>query len=210
MEKKLYRDEQRKKLGGVCAGLADYFGVDVAIVRILFVVSFIMKGFGGLLYVILWIALPKKNPFIQGPEVDYRVPPQDPVNPFADRQQPNFTMPNYGQAQEPFGNVPPIKKRCNTNHLSALSGGILIVVGVGFLLNEFNLIPDIDFDVIWPVVLVLAGIAFIFSGSKRKPWEAEQWEKEKPEFDTNQSTETSQPANDPASTENNSDKPVNE
>ncbi len=56
--KRLYRDENDKVLGGVCAGLANYFGIDVTIVRVIFVVLAISFGFGLITYLILWIALP--------------------------------------------------------------------------------------------------------------------------------------------------------
>ncbi|MDB5276840.1 MAG: PspC protein [Ferruginibacter sp.] len=56
--KRLYRDETDKILGGVCAGLANYFGIDVVIVRIIFVVLAISFGFGLIPYIILWIAVP--------------------------------------------------------------------------------------------------------------------------------------------------------
>ena len=56
--KRLYRDENDKILGGVCAGLANYFGIDVVIIRIIFVVLAISFGFGLIPYIILWIALP--------------------------------------------------------------------------------------------------------------------------------------------------------
>lgn len=56
--KRLYRDENDKILGGVCAGLANYFGIDVVIVRIIFVVLAISFGFGLIPYIILWVAVP--------------------------------------------------------------------------------------------------------------------------------------------------------
>ena len=57
MPRRLYRDENKKILGGVCGGLANYFGTDPLIVRILFVIlSFF--GFGILAYIILWVAVP--------------------------------------------------------------------------------------------------------------------------------------------------------
>ena len=56
--KRLYRDENDKVLGGVCAGLANYFGIDVVIMRIIFVVLAISFGFGLIPYIILWIAVP--------------------------------------------------------------------------------------------------------------------------------------------------------
>jgi phage shock protein PspC (stress-responsive transcriptional regulator) len=56
--RRLYRDENDKILGGVCAGLANYFGIDVVIVRIVFVVLAISFGFGLIPYIILWVAVP--------------------------------------------------------------------------------------------------------------------------------------------------------
>lgn len=45
MNKTLYRDPQNGKISGVCAGIAEYFGVEVWLVRILAVSSFLL-GFG--------------------------------------------------------------------------------------------------------------------------------------------------------------------
>lgn len=59
--KLLRRDKTQKKLGGVCAGIANYFGLDVMIPRILFLVAFFVFGSGFLLYLILWIAIPEAN-----------------------------------------------------------------------------------------------------------------------------------------------------
>lgn len=56
--KRLYRDENDKIFGGVCAGLANYFGIDVVIIRIIFVVLAISFGFGLIPYIILWVAVP--------------------------------------------------------------------------------------------------------------------------------------------------------
>ncbi|NJN41913.1 MAG: PspC domain-containing protein [Flammeovirgaceae bacterium] len=57
--KKLYRDQQRKILGGVCSGLAHYFNIDPVWIRLLFALL-ILGSYGGLLlvYIILWIVLP--------------------------------------------------------------------------------------------------------------------------------------------------------
>ena len=60
-EKRLYRSRD-KVLGGVLAGLAEYFDVDTVLVRVVSVLlSLFMAGFPGLLaYIILWIAAPEK------------------------------------------------------------------------------------------------------------------------------------------------------
>jgi phage shock protein C len=56
--RKLMRSSTDKKLGGVCAGLGDYFDLDVTIIRVIWVLAVLLGGTGLLLYVILWIVLP--------------------------------------------------------------------------------------------------------------------------------------------------------
>jgi phage shock protein PspC (stress-responsive transcriptional regulator) len=59
-KRRLYRDPQETILGGVCSGLAAFFNMDPVIMRIIFVVlTLITSGAGVLVYVILWIAVPK-------------------------------------------------------------------------------------------------------------------------------------------------------
>ncbi|MCP4310985.1 MAG: PspC domain-containing protein [Bacteroidetes bacterium] len=57
--KKLYRDPEQSVIGGVCGGLAAYFRMDAVIFRLLFVIFFFAGGASVLVYVILWIVLPK-------------------------------------------------------------------------------------------------------------------------------------------------------
>lgn len=41
------------------------------------------------------------------------------------------------------------------------AGGILIIVGLYFLLRHFQLLPDLDWEVVWPVILILLGAYFV-------------------------------------------------
>lgn len=59
--RRLYRADNDKILGGVCAGLANYLRLDPAIIRIIFVLITFGWGFGFLLYIILWMVLPYKS-----------------------------------------------------------------------------------------------------------------------------------------------------
>lgn len=73
INKKLYRDTENGILGGVCAGLAKYFHVDVVLIRIGYAASIALAGFvanklGGYLflsYFLLWIAMPKAKTMAQ-------------------------------------------------------------------------------------------------------------------------------------------------
>jgi len=56
--KRLYRDEYNKVLGGVCSGIANYFGLEPLLVRILWI---FLIGVNILGYLILWIAVPSSS-----------------------------------------------------------------------------------------------------------------------------------------------------
>lgn len=58
--KRLYRSKRDTKIAGVCAGLADYLGIDPTLVRVLFVILSLAGGPGVLLYVILWMVVPEE------------------------------------------------------------------------------------------------------------------------------------------------------
>ena len=59
MEKRLVRNVQDKKIGGVCAGLADYFDIDPTLVRALLILFTLLGGSGVLAYIILWLIMPE-------------------------------------------------------------------------------------------------------------------------------------------------------
>ena len=67
MQKKLYRSRRDVILGGVCSGLADYFGIDTAIIRVLFVLFAVAGGPGFLVYLVLWVVIPHEDKASSGP-----------------------------------------------------------------------------------------------------------------------------------------------
>ena len=60
-KKELFRDMKRGKIAGVCAGLAQYFGMDISLMRIIWILVFIFSvGFVSVVaYVILWVVVPE-------------------------------------------------------------------------------------------------------------------------------------------------------
>ncbi|MBX7124654.1 MAG: PspC domain-containing protein [Cyclobacteriaceae bacterium] len=57
--RKMFRDPEKKVVGGVAAGVAAFFNTDVAILRVLFVVFSLFSGIGLIVYLVLWISLPE-------------------------------------------------------------------------------------------------------------------------------------------------------
>ncbi|MCP5100363.1 MAG: PspC domain-containing protein [Chloroflexi bacterium] len=58
-EKRLTRSSDDQMVAGVCAGLADYFGIDPVIVRALFVIVGFAGGSSVLVYLVLWLIMPE-------------------------------------------------------------------------------------------------------------------------------------------------------
>lgn len=57
--KKLYRDIDQKYIGGVCAGLEHYLGIDALWIRLIFIILGVFTGFGFIAYILLWILVPE-------------------------------------------------------------------------------------------------------------------------------------------------------
>ena len=63
MSRPLRRNVQDGALAGVCAGIADYLGLDVTLVRVLYVLASLLSAAfpGTLVYIILWIVIPERE-----------------------------------------------------------------------------------------------------------------------------------------------------
>ena len=58
--RKLYRSKSNRQLAGVCGGLAQYFNIDATLVRVLFILLAVLGGSGLVLYLAMWIIVPKE------------------------------------------------------------------------------------------------------------------------------------------------------
>ncbi len=185
MNKKLYRDEYHKTIGGVCAGLAEYFDIDVTVMRLVFVFAAFAGGVSLIPYIILWIVLPKKGYLFNNfnsPTVDYTVPPQQPGNfnaqpPYKESayQYSRYGSDPYtgGDLKQPFANYALPKKKSNAG---AIIGMVLIIVGVLALIDNLDLIPDFDFWRLSPIVIVFIGAALLVSGRNKQHSDKQEWD----------------------------------
>ena len=140
------RSRSNRVLGGVCAGLADYFNFDVTLMRVLFVVAIMCYSFGFWLYVILWLVLPSENTLGPG-------------------QTQTQTHNNYGDTiditpQEEYEGKDE-KKPVNGAMLASL---ILIFIGFVALIDNFMSITWIW--KLWPVSLIIIGVVILINSLK--------------------------------------------
>ncbi|MDD6677992.1 MAG: PspC domain-containing protein [Firmicutes bacterium] len=63
MNKRLYRSRENRMIGGVCGGIAEFFGIDPTLVRLGWVAFCALGGSGILAYLIAAIIIPEKQDF---------------------------------------------------------------------------------------------------------------------------------------------------
>ena len=61
MKKKLYKSDSDKKISGVCGGIAEYFDIDSAIVRLIWVALSFAYGAGILAYFVCALVIPNES-----------------------------------------------------------------------------------------------------------------------------------------------------
>ena len=152
MNKKLYRSFKDKMLGGVAGGLAEYFGIDVTLVRVLFVVTLFLGGTGVLAYIIMWIIVPEEP--IKFPTPETTEQKKEKTETDTPKQENQFDAKAY------YSTLDQQREKRRT-----FAGIILLVLGVIFLADNF--IPRIRLGDFWPLILVAAGIGILLN-AKRK------------------------------------------
>lgn len=146
-------------IGGVAGGLAEYFSIDVTIVRIVFVILLIvLPGVGFIAYIAAWMLIPEN-------------PMKDPIpKPIAHKPELDNGLDNNKEKTKPVSHEietpPPTASIQNSNDSNRRIFGFLLVgLGAFFLLRDF-----IDFSLIgklWPLALILVGVVILASRGKR-------------------------------------------
>ena len=149
--RKLRRNPMNRVIGGVCSGLADFFGVDVALMRIAFVIAFLFASFGFWLYIILWIVLPENGQ-------------QTTDNGQQSFGQSQSQSQGQGQSQSPQSESVSVSKS-ESKVKSIFAGAFIILIGLLFLVNNF--IPINWVWKLWPLILVAIGVVMIITARKK-------------------------------------------
>jgi len=175
MNKTLYRDSSRKFLGGVAAGLSDYWHIDITMVRILFLLAGFMHHYFGhialVVYILLWIILPDKKNLVTGTSAQgFTMPPSGNPDEFeANYKVEDFSSSGTGSTNQATAPMPDAFK--THEERNRIGGIILIVLGALFLIQQ-NIPWDWDFNFLddyWPIGLILIGVLVMIGANKSKP-----------------------------------------
>jgi phage shock protein C len=163
-------------LGGVCSGLAAYFGVGVLLVRVIFVIlALTPPGIGIILYLVLWFLM---EPSQGAPGATRNV--ADRVRAMGQEIREDFrngffrsqgggpvppTPPppaSGGPPPMPAGSPPPERGWWGQGNRGrprgVLAGIVLIVLGAYFLVANLGLLSGFRWDIFWPLVLIAIGL----------------------------------------------------
>jgi phage shock protein C len=133
--KVLKRLPKKGKISGVCAGIAEYFDMDVSIIRIIFVVLAFAAGSTIIIYIVLAIVLPVAGEDDKKKSLDEKI--------------------------ERFGEELTTGKE--NKEVRYFFGISLLAIGTWLLLGQF--LPEVfafRWDVFWPIVLIVLGVFIIF------------------------------------------------
>ncbi len=152
MNKRLYRSRKDTFLSGVCGGIADYFNIDVSLVRIGWVIATLATGGLGLIaYIIAAVVVPME-PY-GGAEEMFKEPSNSNGN--QTDQEKKSTQKTYETNYD--GNSNGYRRDSGTNRKYA--GLFLVILGVFFMVRRY--IPSIDFGMLWAACLVLVGFGLM-------------------------------------------------
>ena len=180
-DQRFYRSSNRL-VGGVCAGLAEGFHVDVLWVRLAFVLLVFFQGLGVFLYVVLWLVMPER---LEGGgqrsgfdammadltriwgEIQHQLggasrPAPSPTGSTAAPAPP----PNDPVQPAPGSGVAASQPAGAWRNQTLLFGVILVVIGVGLLGNNIGII---NWSVVWPAALITLGIVILVRNLERQP-----------------------------------------
>lgn len=156
MTRRLYRSRSNAMVGGVAAGIAEYFDLDPTLIRLVWVLL-LFTGTGLLLYLIAWIVIPP-------------APEGEPTRAFERteeiRQQVIETAKDIeSEWREGHTTRTAAEQEEVTARRRQALGWILVAIGVLALSQQ--IFVWLSLDVVWPVVLILLGVFVIVQGTRR-------------------------------------------
>jgi phage shock protein PspC (stress-responsive transcriptional regulator) len=160
MRDRLYRSRDERVIFGVAGGIADWLDIDPSLVRIGFVLAFVMGGLGLLLYIVMALVVPEE-PF------DYSAP--RPVNMGAEAATggeeggagpaPAAPPPTWSDQRKARRAARQARRAERSGRGPVIFGAILVLIGAWLLLRRH--LPFLQDDFLGPAILILIGVVLI-------------------------------------------------
>jgi phage shock protein PspC (stress-responsive transcriptional regulator) len=180
-DQRFYRGSNRF-VGGVCAGLAEGFHLDVLWVRVAFLLLLFVQGLGLFIYVVLWLVMPER---LEGGgqrsgfdamvsdlrriwgEIQHQLGGASRPAPSPTGSTPaSAPAPNDAPQPAPGPGVATSQPAGAWQNQTLFFGVILVVIGVGLLGNNIGII---NWSVVWPAALITLGIVILVRNLERRP-----------------------------------------
>ena len=145
--KKIFRSIDDYMIAGVCGGLAKYFKIDSSLVRIIFILLTLSGGSGFLIYLVLWLVVPKEE------GVEKEIDREEKIKEFAGEIKNKAK--SMAKEIKIETKVKKVGKKIN------VLGIILILVGMVAIWNEVAPFT-IQWNLFFPALLILVGILVLF------------------------------------------------
>jgi uncharacterized membrane protein len=154
--KGLFRDVYHRGLGGVCSGLGTYFGINRYVVRFFWILLSLFFGIGFLLYIILWIAVPK---------IKKEVATEKPIQTISN--EPEIQVQKKVSNQNSIKISNELEKFIGENLINKIGIGILIIgVGIG---AKYSIENDLISPLTHIILGYLLGLGLLGLSMKLKP-----------------------------------------
>ncbi|MEK6208203.1 MAG: PspC domain-containing protein [Chloroflexota bacterium] len=154
MKSRLERSNTNRVISGVCGGIAEYLAVDPTLVRVAFVVMTFVGGIGILAYIVLLILMPQPGqpaPFTKAAPSTVSTDTTAPMD--ADSTATPLTT-----SVTP---VDPAVHQAEAERRRTAMGYLLVALGVVFLMNNAGAFRLVEWNYVWPLVLIGIGVLFL-------------------------------------------------
>lgn len=160
MNDRLYRSRTDRMLAGVAGGLAETWGTDPSLIRIVWaLLVFLTGGIALVVYIVMAIVVP------EGEAAPWPPTSRADATPIGIAGE---AMPTGGSAWT----APPPRRRlpgargASDSTVPLLLGAFFVLLGAFFLVREF--LPNIDFDWFWPAALIALGVVLVVGAFRRE------------------------------------------
>ena len=141
---KLYKSQDDRLLFGVAGGHAEYFNIDPVIVRVGWVVlTIVTGGIAALVYLVLAIVTPDDR---------------SQVSSVADEDEAASGDVDYREVD---------RRSSRRDRARYVIGGVLVALGVLFLLSNLGILSSIRWELIWPVAIIVLGLTILIPSIRR-------------------------------------------